>query len=65
MEPRDSQGRRESDADAMGVCFCGRSGRKPTTDELAAARALVGEKPNADGVADLLWAVVCYRSFSW
>src|SRR5262245_13412401 len=29
-------------------------GRKPTADELAAARELVGEKPTTEGVADLL-----------
>jgi len=38
-------------------------GRKPTADELAAARGLVGEKPTADGVADLLWAVVMLPEF--
>src|SRR5262249_37479309 len=38
-------------------------GRKPTADELAAARGLTGEKPTADGVADLLWAVVMLPEF--
>jgi hypothetical protein len=37
--------------------------RKPTAEELAAARELVGEKPTADGVADLLWAVVMLPEF--
>ncbi len=37
--------------------------RKPTADELAAARELVGSKPSADGVADLLWAVVMLPEF--
>jgi hypothetical protein len=37
--------------------------RKPTADELAAARELIGEKPSADGVADLLWAVVMLPEF--
>jgi cytochrome c553 len=38
-------------------------GRKPTADELAAARGLIGEKPSTDGVADLLWAVVMLPEF--
>jgi len=38
-------------------------GRKPTTDELAAAHGLVGDKPTVDGVADLLWAVVMLPEF--
>jgi cytochrome c553 len=38
-------------------------GRKPTADELAAARGLVGEKPTTEGVADLLWAVVMLPEF--
>jgi hypothetical protein len=37
--------------------------RKPTAAELAAARDLVGEKPTAEGVADLLWAVVMLPEF--
>jgi hypothetical protein len=37
--------------------------RKPTADELAAARDLIGAKPTADGVADLLWAVVMLPEF--
>jgi hypothetical protein len=37
--------------------------RKPTADELAAARSLVGDKPTANGVADLLWAVVMLPEF--
>jgi cytochrome c553 len=37
--------------------------RKPTADELAAARDLVGEKPTVDGVVDLLWAVVMLPEF--
>jgi mono/diheme cytochrome c family protein len=37
--------------------------RKPTADELAAARGLIGDKPTADGVADLLWAVVMLPEF--
>jgi len=40
-------------------------GRKPTADELAAARGLIGEKPSADGVADLLWAVVMLPEFQF
>ncbi len=38
-------------------------GRKPTADELAAARGLVGERPTANGIADLLWAVVMLPEF--
>ena len=38
-------------------------GRKPTAEELAIARGLVGEKPTAEGVADLLWAVVMLPEF--
>jgi cytochrome c553 len=38
-------------------------GRKPTADELAAARGLIGEKPATDGVADLLWAVAMLPEF--
>jgi hypothetical protein len=38
-------------------------GRKPSADELAAALGLVGEQPTADGVADLLWAVVMLPEF--
>jgi hypothetical protein len=37
--------------------------RKPTVEELAAARGLIGETPTADGVADLLWAVVMLPEF--
>jgi Protein of unknown function (DUF1549)/Protein of unknown function (DUF1553)/Planctomycete cytochrome C len=37
--------------------------RKPTADELVAARGLVGESPTAEGVADLLWAVVMLPEF--
>ncbi|HEX4590487.1 MAG TPA: DUF1553 domain-containing protein, partial [Gemmataceae bacterium] len=37
--------------------------RKPATDELAAGRSLVGDKPTVDGVADLLWAVVMLPEF--
>ena len=37
--------------------------RKPTAAELAAARELTGEKPTAEGVADLLWAVVMLPEF--
>jgi hypothetical protein len=37
--------------------------RKPTADELAAARAMIGDKPTAEGVADLLWAVVMLPEF--
>lgn len=37
--------------------------RKPTAGELAAARALLGEKPTTDSVADLLWAVVMLPEF--
>jgi hypothetical protein len=37
--------------------------RKATDAERAAARALVGEKPSASGVADLLWAVVMLPEF--
>jgi hypothetical protein len=46
-----------------GRVFVRALGRKPTADELAAARALVGEKPTAEGVADLLWAVVMLPEF--
>jgi len=38
-------------------------GRRPTADELAAARGLVGDKPTVAGVADLLWAVVMLPEF--
>jgi len=38
-------------------------GRKPTADELAAARGLVGEKPSVNGIADLLWVVVMLPEF--
>ncbi len=37
--------------------------RRPTADELAAARGLVGDKPTVDGIADLLWAVVMLPEF--
>jgi hypothetical protein len=37
--------------------------RKPTSAELSAARALLGEKPTPDSVADLLWAVVMLPEF--
>jgi hypothetical protein len=37
--------------------------RKPTPAELTAARELVGAKPTAEGVADLLWAVVMLPEF--
>jgi hypothetical protein len=38
-------------------------GRKPTADELVAARGLIGEKLTANGLADLLWAVVMLPEF--
>lgn len=38
-------------------------GRKPTADELAAVRGLVGDRPTVEGVADLLWAVVMLPEF--
>ena len=37
--------------------------RKPTNGELTAAKALLGEKPTAESVADLLWAVVMLPEF--
>ncbi len=37
--------------------------RKPTTDEIAAAREILGSPPTADGLADLLWAVVMLPEF--
>ena len=37
--------------------------RKPNANELAAAKGLLGDKPTADGVADLLWAVVMLPEF--
>ena len=38
-------------------------GRRPTPDELATARDLVGEPATADGLADLLWAVFMLPEF--
>jgi hypothetical protein len=37
--------------------------RKPTAGERAAAKALLGVKPTAESVADLLWAVVMLPEF--
>jgi hypothetical protein len=37
--------------------------RKPTAEELAAARELIGSPATADGLADLLWAVVMLPEF--
>jgi hypothetical protein len=37
--------------------------RRPTAEELATARDLVGTPPSADGVADLLWAVFMLPEF--
>jgi hypothetical protein len=37
--------------------------RKPTSDELAVALEVVGEKPTPDGVADLLWMVFMLPEF--
>jgi hypothetical protein len=37
--------------------------RKPTAGERSAARGLLGEKPTAESVADLLWAVVLLPEF--
>jgi hypothetical protein len=37
--------------------------RKPTADELAAARELLGSSVAAEGLADLLWAVVMLPEF--
>jgi hypothetical protein len=54
----------KASADAIGErVFIRALGRKPTADELAAARGLVGDKPTAEGVADLLWAVVMLPEF--
>jgi hypothetical protein len=46
-----------------GQIFVRALGRKPTADELAAARGLIGDMPTANGVADLLWAVVMLPEF--
>jgi hypothetical protein len=37
--------------------------RRPTSDELAAARNLLGPAPTAESLADLLWAVVMLPEF--
>jgi hypothetical protein len=37
--------------------------RRPTADEAAFARELIGERPSRDGIADLLWAVVMLPEF--
>ncbi|OAI45751.1 hypothetical protein AYO44_12465 [Planctomycetaceae bacterium SCGC AG-212-F19] len=37
--------------------------RKPTSDETAAAREILGMPPTAEGLADLLWAVVMLPEF--
>jgi hypothetical protein len=37
--------------------------RSPSADELALAREFLGEKPDANGVADLLWAMVMLPEF--
>jgi Protein of unknown function (DUF1549)/Protein of unknown function (DUF1553)/Planctomycete cytochrome C len=37
--------------------------RKPTPGELVAAREIVGDRPTAEGVADLLWAVFMLPEF--
>jgi mono/diheme cytochrome c family protein len=37
--------------------------RKPNANELATARELLGDKPTADNLADLLWAVVMLPEF--
>jgi Protein of unknown function (DUF1553)/Protein of unknown function (DUF1549)/Planctomycete cytochrome C len=39
--------------------------RKPSAEELNAACGLIGEKPTAEGVADLLWAVVMLPEFQF
>jgi hypothetical protein len=38
-------------------------GRKPTADELASARGLVGTPPTPEGLADLLWVVFMLPEF--
>ena len=38
-------------------------GRRPTADELAAARELVGSPPTPEGLADLLWVVFVLPEF--
>jgi hypothetical protein len=50
------------DALAM-LVFVRALSRKPTPNELAAAKSLLGEKPSAESVADLLWAVVMLPEF--
>ncbi len=37
--------------------------RRPTSEELAAAREFTGRPPTPDGVADLLWAVLMLPEF--
>ncbi len=37
--------------------------RKPTAEELAVGKSLIGEKPTGESVADLLWAVVMLPEF--
>ncbi|MBA4192422.1 MAG: hypothetical protein C0467_31020 [Planctomycetaceae bacterium] len=46
-----------------GLVFVRALSRKPTAEELAAARSLLSEKPSVESVADLLWAVVMLPEF--
>lgn len=44
--------------DVIGTIYARAFGRAPTAGELATAKDVLGEKPTAQGVEDLLWAVM-------
>jgi hypothetical protein len=52
-----------SPEELVGMIFLRALSRKPTPDELVAAKGLLGAKPNVENVADLLWAVAMLPEF--
>jgi hypothetical protein len=47
----------------IGAVYLAALGRDPQPDELTAASELLGERPTAESVSDLLWAVVMLPEF--
>jgi len=52
-----------STGDLAGTVYLRALGRRPTPEELATARDLVGDPASAEGLADLLWAVFMLPEF--
>lgn len=55
----------QSTDELLGWLYPAALGRRATTDELDAARELLGDKPSATGTEDLLWAVCMLPEFQF